>query len=80
MNWIHAALFAASVTGVILNIHHRKECFYIWFITNAGWVIVDAVHGIYLQSAQLAIYAALSLYGLAKWRRLEPDDAKNPKA
>ena len=63
--WI---LTAGSLAGVILNIHHRKECFYIWSATNFSWAVIDFTHGIYAQSALFAVYFVLALYGIRKWR------------
>lgn len=59
----------ASMTGVVLNIKRRRECFYIWAGTNASWSMVDAYHGIWSQACLFAVYWLLALWGLWEWRK-----------
>ena len=65
LKWL---LTTASIAGVVLNIHHRRECFIIWSITNAAWCAVDLWYGIYAQSALQAVYFGLAIYGITKWK------------
>ncbi len=65
LHWLTAG---AALFGVWLNIHHRRACFAIWAVTNAIWAIVDFRHGLPAQGALQAVYFALSLYGLWRWR------------
>lgn len=65
------AVTAASIYGVVLNIHHRKSCFIVWGATNAAWVAIDVIHGVYPQAALQAIYCGLSVYGWVSWKRKE---------
>ncbi|MFA5132927.1 MAG: nicotinamide mononucleotide transporter [Candidatus Paceibacterota bacterium] len=57
-----------ALIGVILNIKHRRECFYFWFVTNAGWCIVDYYKGIYAQAALFFVYWLLAIWGIFAWR------------
>lgn len=57
-----------ALIGVILNIRHHRACFYLWFITNAGWCIVDYHKGIYAQAALFFVYWLLSIWGIFAWR------------
>jgi len=57
-----------SIIGVVLNIHKRKECFYIWAVTNFAWMVIDFYKEIYSQSALFAVYFLLAVYGIIKWR------------
>ena len=66
IGWI---VTVASIVGVVLNIKHRRECFYIWACTNAFWAVVDFTEGIYSQAALQAVYFGLAIYGLYEWRR-----------
>ena len=63
------SLTGGSIAGVVLNIHHRRECFFVWAATNAAWCGVDLYYRIYAQSALQAVYFGLAIYGLWKWRR-----------
>ena len=66
ITWLLAIL---SLYGVVLNIQKRPSCFYIWSVTNAGWVFIDALAGVYAQAALFTIYLGLSLYGAWDWNR-----------
>jgi len=63
--WI---LTIASLIGVVMNIKKRRECFYIWAVTNASWTAVDYYHGLYAQSALFGVYFCLAVYGAWEWR------------
>ena len=66
MIWMTAI---ASTVAVVLNIRRNRACFAIWLMTNLSWCVIDFVHEIYGQSLLQAIYAGLSVWGLAEWRR-----------
>ncbi len=66
IHWLTAAL---ALTGVVLNIHKRVECFYIWALTNATWAWVDWSHGLHAQAALMSVYFGLSLWGIRSWQR-----------
>lgn len=68
VEWWHFVLWAASVAGVVLNNHKRRECFYIWIATNTGWLLVDMAHGLYVQAALFATYLGLAIHDIWKWR------------
>ena len=59
----------AALVGVWLNIHRHIACFIIWSFTNAVWTYADIVHGLHPQAALQAVYFALSIYGIVKWRK-----------
>ena len=63
--WI---LVALGITGVILNNHKRKECFYVWGFTSGCWCAIDWYHGIYSQAVLFAIYFGLAIHGWWKWK------------
>lgn len=63
--WILTVL---SIIGVILNIKKHHRCFYIWAFTNASWAVVDAIQGIYAQTALFAVYFGLSIWRIWEWK------------
>ena len=65
------SLTVLSLIGVVLNIHHRRECFAVWLLSNLSWAAVDTYHGIWSQAALQLVYAGLSVWGLWKWRKHE---------
>lgn len=76
MQAIQIILVTASLAGVVLNIHHRRECFYVWAFTNAGWSIVDLVYGVWSQAALMMIYTGLSIWGILKWSQTKAESKK----
>ena len=68
MNIITWALAGFALIGVVLNIRKRRECFYIWSVTNAAWAVIDFLKGIPAQGALFAVYFLLSIYGIYEWR------------
>ncbi len=65
----HIILYVLGIAGVILNNHKRRECFYVWLISNAGWMVVDYQSGLYVQAMLFLTYFALAVHGLWKWSR-----------
>ena len=71
IHWITAAL---AITGVVLNIKKHVACFYVWAVTNATGAWVDWSHGLHAQSCLMAVYFALSLWGIWSWRTQKNGD------
>lgn len=66
LSWLIAAL---SLTGTVLNIQKRSECFYLWGLSNAAWVFIDLKKGLHAQALLFAIYFVLAVYGAWSWGR-----------
>ena len=64
--WLITAL---SLLGVVLNIHKKRECFYIWAFTNAAWCIYDIWKDAVPQAVLMGIYFGLAIWGIMKWRK-----------
>ncbi len=62
-------LTVLALIGVVLNIKKNIACFYIWFITNSMWAIVDFYKGIPAQGVLFTIYTGLAVYGIYEWRK-----------
>ena len=76
MSPLHWLLAAGSLTGVVLNIRKRRACFAIWVATNAAWSAVDFAHELYAQSALMAVYAGLAVWGWFAWRAPDGQTAR----
>lgn len=68
-DWWHWPLVALSLLGVVLNIKHRRECFYIWAFTNASWTAIDWRHGLPSQALLQLTYFGLAIWGIVEWNR-----------
>jgi len=65
MTWL---LTISSLIGVVLNIYKRRECFYIWAVTNAGWAVYDFKNEMPAQGTLFAVYLGLAIWGIVKWK------------
>lgn len=74
MQLIHWLTAAFALTGVVLNIRRHVACFYIWTATNATWAVVDWSHGLHAQACLMAVYFALSLWGIWQWTQPKKGD------
>ena len=61
----------ASLVGTVANIYRRRWCFWIWLVTNSAWTAYDMYKESYPQAALMGIYAALSVWGLCRWKAKE---------
>jgi hypothetical protein len=68
MMWL---LAAAAIAGVVLNNFRRRECFLIWMVTNATWMIYDWSLGAQAQAAMFGVYLGLSIWGWFQWGKKE---------
>jgi nicotinamide riboside transporter PnuC len=60
---------ALAVVGVWLNNHKRRECFYLWLVSNAMTLAIHLSAGIWSLALRDAIFLVLALHGLWLWRR-----------
>ncbi len=58
-----------AIGGVILNNHRRRECFYLWLVSNTLTLAIHTAAGIWSLAARDAIFLYLALDGLNKWRK-----------
>jgi nicotinamide riboside transporter PnuC len=68
-NLLTGILTLFAIIGVILNIKKKILCFYIWFITNTSWAIVDFYKGIPAQGILFSVYTLLTVYGIYEWKK-----------
>ena len=61
-------LTVLALVGVILNIKKNIWCFYVWFLTNSCWAVIDFYKGIPMQGILFSIYTCLALYGIYAWK------------
>jgi nicotinamide riboside transporter PnuC len=70
LEWILTVL---SIVGVILNIKRKVLCFYIWAISNIGWIFLDYKAELYGQAVLFFIYFILALWGIYEWQYKKKD-------
>ncbi len=57
-----------AIAGVVLNNHRRRECFYLWLGSNALTLAVHVWAGIWSLALRDAVFLALAVDGLVRWR------------
>ena len=60
-----------AVSGVLLNNHRRRECFYLWLVSNALSAGVHLYAGMYALTVRDTIFFCLAIHGLIYWRNAE---------
>ena len=68
-NIFTVVLTILAIIGVVLNIKKNKVCFYIWFVTNASWAVVDFYKGIPMQGLLFVVYTGLAVWGIVEWKK-----------
>jgi len=69
IDYIGWALTAGAIVGAILNARRNVFSFYIWNVTNLGFVILNLYTGQYYLVVMFAIYFIISVYGVRNWKR-----------
>jgi nicotinamide mononucleotide transporter len=69
--WLDALPTVASVTGQVLLARKLVENWALWLFVNALSVALFASQALWLTALLYAIFAALSVVGWRRWRRLE---------
>ncbi len=64
--WILTGL---SIAGAVLNIRRERSGFLLWAGCNLIWMFLDLQAGMASQGVLFGVYAALALWGFARWGR-----------
>ena len=78
--WFHIitwSLTFLSLLGAFLNARMDIRGFYIWIISNVGWIIINIYKEIYAGAALFIVYTAISAYGIYSWRIGGKDGTKS---
>lgn len=68
IGWIATAV---AVTGVVLNNHHNRWCFALWWVSNAMSAGLHLQAGMWSLTGRDLIFLALAIYGFIAWSRKE---------
>ena len=69
MEIVGTVITVIAVAGVLLNNHRRRECFYLWLVSNLLSASVHLTAGMYAMTARDLIFFALAIHGLIHWSR-----------
>ena len=69
IDYIGWLLTAGAIVGAILNARGKILSFYIWNVTNLGFVILNLYTRQYYLVVMFGIYFAISVYGVRNWKR-----------
>lgn len=69
MQCLVGVLSFCGILGVVLNNYRDRRCFWLWLVSNAGFMVVDICHsGLYPRAIQHGIFFLLALHGAWQWR------------
>jgi nicotinamide mononucleotide transporter len=60
-------LFFGSVTAQILMVYEKFESWVLWFVVDAGYVLLYASQGLLFTTVLYAIFTVLAIAGWSKW-------------
>ena len=64
--WI---LSGIGILGGILNAMGKKEGFYVWLVSNTGWIIYFGIQRIWCQAPLWVVYNAICILGIIQWSK-----------
>lgn len=73
IGWLITAL---SIIGAVLNAQKKLSGFYVWLVSNAGWVAYDLYIKNYPQAALFMVYFGISIYGIIIWLKENRNEKK----
>ena len=56
-----------AITGVVLNVRRKWQCFLFWGVSNLWWLIHNICIGEYAQAVLFGVFFLLCLYGAIEW-------------
>jgi len=66
IGWIFTVL---AMAGTFINARGNRACFYVWIISNTGFIGVSVITGAYPQAALFTFNLAMCGVGLKKWKK-----------
>lgn len=68
---ISLAAMVIAITGVVLNNHGRRACFWVWLASNTISAMIHIHSGLVVMTVGDIIFAALAVHGLVCWSKKE---------
>lgn len=68
MEYIGWMFTIMAIIGTAVNAKGNRSCFYIWIISNVGFVVINVSSGVYSQAALFAFNLAMCGVGLRCWK------------
>lgn len=64
--WILAGI---SVIGALFNANGKRISFWIWLVSNSGWIIFCLSAKLYGQIPMWIVYDVICIMGIIRWRQ-----------
>ena len=65
IGWLFTAM---AIIGTVINARGNRSCFYVWIISNTGFVIINLLSGSYSQAVLFAFNLTMCGVGLKCWK------------
>ncbi len=66
------AVTVIAVAGVVFNNHRRRECFWLWLVSNGLSAAIHLSAGMIALTVRDCVFIVLAVDGLRRWRKLCP--------
>lgn len=66
-----------AITGAILNIFKKRQCFLFWIVSNGFWAQHNFRIGEYEQVVVFVVFIIVSIWGWFNWRVSNGKDNRN---
>lgn len=66
VTWI---LSAISIVGTLRNAMGKVDGFYIWIVSNLGWLVAEIILKQWAQVPMWIVYTILSVVGIVMWKK-----------
>ena len=66
IGWIFTMI---AIVGTYVNAKGNRLCFYLWVISNIGFIVINLLSGSYSQAALFAFNLAMCGVGLKCWTK-----------
>ena len=57
-----------AVIGTYINAIGNKKCFYVWSVSNSGFLVISLISGAYPQAALFLVNLTMCIVGLRCWK------------
>lgn len=66
VGWIFTVM---AIAGTVINARGNRACFYIWIVSNTGFVVINVLSKGYAQAALFTFNLAMCWVGLRCWSK-----------
>ena len=66
LSWVFAVI---AIVGAVLNARQSIKGFYLWLVSNTGFIVINFLIGMPAQATLFIVYNIITVYGIYQWRK-----------